>query len=152
MGSEREQLFDAPRMRALTLYQPWAWIVVHGPKRVENRRWAPWPGVIGQRIAIHAGLTYDGDGERFIRSKGIEPPAPEQLDRGAIIGTAIVTGFVRSGDLPGLSPLPADQMPWFFGPVGWLLDDAQVCTPWPCRGALGLWRVPAECPLLEAAA
>jgi hypothetical protein len=25
--------------RALSLKQPWAWAVIHGPKDIENRRW-----------------------------------------------------------------------------------------------------------------
>jgi hypothetical protein len=35
-------------MKALTLRQPWAWLVIHGPKFIENRRWQPWePGTPG---------------------------------------------------------------------------------------------------------
>ena len=32
-------------MKILTLRQPWAWMVVHGGKRIENRAWQPWEKV-----------------------------------------------------------------------------------------------------------
>lgn len=46
-------------MKALTLWQPWSWAIAHAGKRVENRTWAPPASVIGQRVAIHAGLRLD---------------------------------------------------------------------------------------------
>jgi len=94
-----------PAMRALTLRQPWAWAIVHGQKRIENRPWKPWRDIIGQRIAIHAGL---------ITSEAEAAP---------------------------------DQVRWFFGPFGWVLSDVRPCEQWPCRGARGLWQLPADCPL-----
>lgn len=38
---------------ALTLWRPWAWAIIHGPKRVENRTWKPPASFIGKRIGIH---------------------------------------------------------------------------------------------------
>ena len=48
-------------MRALTLWQPWAWLVANGHKLVENRPWAPSPTALppGHRFAIHAGKRYE---------------------------------------------------------------------------------------------
>jgi hypothetical protein len=41
-------------MRALSIRQPWAWLIVHGFKPVENRDWATdYRGP----LAIHAGKT-----------------------------------------------------------------------------------------------
>jgi len=35
--------------------------------------------------------------------------------------------------------------PWFVGPFGWVLSDVVVLpAPVPCRGAQGLWEVPAD--------
>lgn len=42
-------------MRALTLHQPWATLIVLGYKTIETRSWAPPLKAIGMRIAIHAG-------------------------------------------------------------------------------------------------
>lgn len=47
-------------MRALTIYQPWASLVIAGAKPFEFRGWSPrergpaYAGLIGQRIVIHA--------------------------------------------------------------------------------------------------
>lgn len=42
-------------MKALTVYQPWATLIMIGAKPYEFRGWKPPRSVIGQRIAIHAG-------------------------------------------------------------------------------------------------
>lgn len=47
---------------ALTILQPWACAIVHGPKRVENRTWAPPAYLVGQRIWLHAGKAFDVGG------------------------------------------------------------------------------------------
>lgn len=126
-------------MRGLTLWQPWCAIVVDGatrlphPKKIENRPWAPWKSVIGTRIALHAGLRYDREAAtkywEVVRTVGIREGV-----KGAIMGTAIVAGFVKTADDP-----------WFFGPFGWLLDDVRaLAEPIPFKGKQGLWTVPEE--------
>lgn len=40
--------------------------------------------------------------------------------------------------------LRLDDDLWWAGPVGWLLDDVVAIDPVPCRGALGLWSMPAD--------
>jgi hypothetical protein len=48
-------------MKAITIWQPYAQLIVTGRKLVENRvRPFPWRSAIGQRIAIHAGLSNRG--------------------------------------------------------------------------------------------
>ena len=42
-------------MRALTLHQPWAQLMVWGLKNIETRSWAAPRNLTGQRMAIHAG-------------------------------------------------------------------------------------------------
>ena len=41
-------------MKALTLWQPWASLVIAGAKPYEFRSWSPPRWLIGQRIVIHA--------------------------------------------------------------------------------------------------
>lgn len=134
---------------ALTLMPPWAVLVVEGPKSIENRTWKPPEWVIGKRIAIHAGKREDrvaGAGvilDNGVRA-GLWTANPDewkfQAVRGAIIGTAVVAGY-RLDD-SGLSPA---QQPWFFGPIGWLIEDRlALAEAIPCRGALGLWQVPED--------
>ncbi len=125
-------------MRALTLWRPWTDAILYGGKRVENRPWKPWQRVMGQVIAIHAGVTYDRDGAGWMQEADLyTPPAPEDSPQG-IVGLARVTGYREK--CPGLFDEPDD--PWFTGPYGWTLEDVVPLTePVPCNGALGLWMV-----------
>lgn len=134
-------------MKALTLWQPWAWTIVHGPKRVENRPWKPWPAVIGKTIAIHTSGKYHAEVEPLIRALGVTLPPREAMALGVIIGMARVVGFVHRDDPADTCGLTANQLIWFFGPYGWLLDQvAPLAVSIPCTGALGLW----ETNLLDA--
>lgn len=140
-------------MLALTLWQPWCFIVVEGIKRVENRPWAPPKAVIGQRIALHAGRTYDKAAEQAIEASplyGRRLPAEAHI-AGAIIGVARVERYVYGlgESLPGTGSAAATieewipgQSGWFFGPYGWLLSDiVKLPEPVVCNGMQKLWTV-----------
>lgn len=43
-------------MRGLTVIEPWAYAICHLDKRIENRSIRPPVHLIGERIAIHAGM------------------------------------------------------------------------------------------------
>lgn len=47
-------------MKAITIWPEWAWAICYLGKPVENRTWSPPKGMIGQRIAIHAGASIGG--------------------------------------------------------------------------------------------
>lgn len=121
-------------MLALTLYQPWAFIVVHGGKDIENRPWAPPLSWMKNKpyFAIHAGLHYDKEGAEWLRARG-SSWQPEDIIHGAILGTARIGGVVKQSDSR-----------WFIGPFGWLLEDIRPIKPLSCRGMQGLWPMPAE--------
>ena len=127
---------------ALTAWQPWASLIVHGRKAVENRSWEPGSRVRpGDLIAIHAGTRRDpreweaaariaaelGSCRRFEALDLDVYSAPY----GAIVGVATldeVRSTARGDDS------------WFFGPLGWYLRDAvPFKTPVACKGAQGLW-------------
>lgn len=122
-------------MKALTLYQPWATLIIHGPKRIENRRWTPPKDLIGKRIAIHAGKTIDGGAvirheDTLLKATG----GVFEIPTGVVLGTAIVYGYVTRSD---------DE--WFSGPIGWQLAEVRALPePIPCRGAQGLWDLPPD--------
>jgi hypothetical protein len=137
------------QMRALSLTRPWAWAILHGGKRVENRSWKPPSWVIGKIIALHAAKSYDPTAIYGIHhAMGFEPLAKacpvgeENHPHSAIVGLARVTGFV---DESNYQELPITQQAWFFGCYGWLLEDVQaLASPVPCKGALSLWKLPEE--------
>lgn len=45
----------------------------------------------------------------------------------------------------GTDPIRMEESRWYLGPVGWLLVDHRPTRQAdPCRGAQGVWRVPAD--------
>ena len=122
-------------MKALSIRQPWAWLIVNGYKDIENRTWGP---TYRGRILIHAGKarqTTDFAAQRqWIETCGIQ--IPDDLPTGAIVGEATITGVVR--DRPGDSP--PTSSPWYEGPVGIMLaDPVAYAEPIPNKGQLGLF-------------
>lgn len=80
-------------MKALVIRQPWAWAIIEGHKRVENRTWrvshrGPLVIVAGSSTASLA------RGRSFLRGLGIEPPA--ELDRSCILGVVTLADIVPS--------------------------------------------------------
>lgn len=118
---------------ALSVRQPWAWAIIHGGKDIENRGRGAWSSrMVGRRIAIHAsrGMTRDEyDSSRFIRGISGKCPAAADLVRGGIIGAVTLTAIVCEHDSP-----------WFFGPRGLVLTDAEPVDPIPATGQLGYFR------------
>ncbi|WP_373635520.1 hypothetical protein [Yoonia sp. SS1-5] len=117
---------------ALSVRQPWAWAIVAGHKKIENRSAGSIRagGMTCRRIAIHAasGLKqdeYDWGAWRLARH-GLDCPRPDQLVRGAIIGAVDVVDIVSESDSE-----------WFGGQMGLVLDHAAMCDPIPAKGALG---------------
>lgn len=135
-------------MRALSIQQPWANAITYGTKRVENRTWTAPRWIAGRTIAIHAGKKPD------ISAK---PPAGEawpmdhKMHLGAVIAVAEVSGCHHSEEcmLPASAVLPgvrAGCSPWAVrGQFHWDLADVRpLPEPVPCKGALGLWRLPED--------
>ena len=117
-------------MRALSIRQPWAWLVVNGFKDIENRTWST--GFRG-RIYVHAGQRMVADDypeqREYISRAGIV--IPFNLGRGAIVGEVTITGCVSSSDSP-----------WFCGPYGFTLEEPVAYEdPISYRGQLGFFTV-----------
>lgn len=111
---------------ALSIQQPWAWLIASGHKDVENR---PWATRIRGWVGIHAGKAFDREGYDFVRREFPQIPLPEAFDAGGIVGRVRITGCVQ--DL---------ESPWFFGPYGFVLADAELLALRVCRGELGFFR------------
>ncbi len=126
-------------MKALSIRQPWAWLIVNGHKDIENRTWST--RVRGE-ILVHAsaGMTraeYDDVEEMLWLGKGFQEadairlPEREKLKRGGIVGKVTIADCVYKS-----------ESRWFFGPQGFLLRDASVLPFVPYKGALGFFEVP----------
>ena len=136
------------RMRGLTVMQPWASAIASGKKTVENRTWGVPGYVTGKTIAIHAGRSVDWDATAAAWiAAGLVPydgsatyPWTSGLTLGAVIAVARVTGSCVPWECSG------ECSPWAVkGQDHWLLADVRpLPDPVPCRGMLGLWRLPDD--------
>lgn len=114
---------------AISLKQPWAWAMLYAGKDVENRRW---PTRFRGLVVIHASLTWDDEGEDWLRARGYQPPA--ELPRGAFVGTMRIVGCGHIDDLEWFSL-------WAFGPYCFRVEDARpLPSPIPAKGRLGIYR------------
>lgn len=114
-------------MKALSIRQPWAWLIVHGHKDVENRTWRT--DVRGD-LLIHAGKAIDTEGYDWVQRTFPEIRLPRQFDLGGIVGQAVLTDCVQSL-----------ASPWFFGPHGLVLRNAKSLPFMTVRGHLGFFPV-----------
>jgi len=120
-------------MKALSIRQPWAWLIANGYKNIENRDWRFKPKLRG-RIAIHAakGCTraeYD-DAVLFAHmiDSSIEVPPLSELERGGIVATADLNDVIdKSND------------PWFVGKLGLVLSNVEQTEFVPLKGQLGFF-------------
>lgn len=115
-------------MKALSIQQPWAWLIVNGYKDIENR---DWPTKLRGRFAVHAGKKMDTAGYEYVKREFPDVPLPTQFKTGGVIGFAEVVDCVTASDSR-----------WFSGVYGFALRNAAPCTPFPLRGQLGFFDVP----------
>lgn len=121
-------------MKALTIQQPWASLIVYGPKRVENRTWSThYRGP----ILIHVGKKRDE--EAWYGLSGY------QLDN----SVSYLSGIIGVANLIGVLNLEAYRAyafdPFACGPKCWILSDVRpLSEPIPMGGQLGLFNVPKE--------
>lgn len=120
-------------MKALSINQPWAWLIVNGYKSIENRDWdTKYRG----EFLIHAGKKIDRDAYDFLLGRNIQVPSPDELPTGGIVGKSNIINTVHIRD----HHLLADKdKPWFFGDYGFILDGSEPCELITCKGALGFF-------------
>jgi len=119
----------------LSIRQPWAWLIVHRHKTIENRSWHT---NRRGRILIHAGKAIDREATAFLRA-GRHPVtgrhwdvvAPDRFEVGGIVGEAAIVACLRQSDSE-----------WFVGPFGIELAGARPLPFVACRGMLGFFRLP----------
>jgi hypothetical protein len=126
-------------VRALTITQPWAWLIIHGGKTVENRGWTTrYRG----RLLIHASarVTLEGiyEARLFVqREIGIDaarrvPQMPGGLELGGIIGAVTLVDV--------LPPTPKPSNAWHMpGQFGFVLADPEPLPFYRATGQLSFW-------------
>jgi hypothetical protein len=125
---------------ALSIRQPWAWLIVNGWKDIENRSWRT---QFRGPVLIHASKAAMNEddwsdlraGRSLVDGLPIAhdfvPPGENwnDLGWGGIVGQAEVVDCVST-----------HPSRWFVGPFGFVLTNARPLTLRPCPGRLGFFR------------
>lgn len=127
-------------MLALSIRQPWAWLIVHAGKDIENR---DWPTRVRGRILVHAskGMTHEewSSAWTFAHGSGASSKAMkaglmrQNVERGGFIGTVEIADCVQSS-----------ESRWFMGTYGFVLRNPQPMPFVPWKGQLGFFDVTDE--------
>ncbi|MEW5422678.1 ASCH domain-containing protein [Amorphus sp. 3PC139-8] len=119
----------------LSAWQPWAWLIVQGFKPIENRSWRTWRR---GRVLIHASKKVDRAAMAAVQAdrhpvtgKPMAFGAPAVFETGGIVGEAAIVNCVSESDSD-----------WFVGPYGFVLRSPRPLPFTPCRGALGIFKLP----------
>lgn len=120
----------------LSIRQPWAELILHHGKDIENRDWRT--NVRG-KILIHASNRKNKKeiNEALLWCKSIsarlnQPLIVDYLSFGCIVGQVDLVDCVENS-----------SSPWFLGRYGFVLrDPVAYAKPIPYRGQLGFFNVP----------
>lgn len=149
-------------MKAITIWQPWASLIMAGFKPYEFRGWPAPKSLVGQRIVIHAGsrrpvvreidtlIAELDEGEQITLKGGDFLRAwlekirhePDRLPRAAGLGTALLNAPRLASEIwPEAFRNDSDRIEhsnW-----AWPLTDVQHFTPIvPTPGRQGFWQWP----------
>jgi hypothetical protein len=124
---------------ALSILQPWAWLICNGWKTIENREWShPHRGP----FLIHTGKGFDKEAHaEFMNDPEWRRRMPKigDFDRGGIVGMATMTACVDWS-----------TNEWFYGPYGFELKDTQPLPFMALRGAPKFFSVAAQLEAMKA--
>ena len=125
-------------MYALTIRQPWAWAIMAGIKRVENRTWRT---THRGPLVIHAGKhrprPRKRDWDRL--PDGTPLPPVDDLAFGAVLGVVDLVDVVLADDpaVDGDPFVDPDPTGWC-----WILANPQpLPAPVPCSDSRMLWSI-----------
>lgn len=130
-------------MKALSIQQPYSWLITNGFKDIENRDWmTDYRGL----ILIHAGKKLDTGILKTMTLRWQQQALPDHwepawgllpendgFELGGIVGYATLQKVVTN-----------HTSPWFVGKYGFVLTQRHAVPFMPLRGQLGLFDVPKE--------
>lgn len=119
-------------MKALSIKQPWAWLIIHGGKDIENRTWHT---KHRGRFLVHAskGMTRaEYNAASWVAGPlGVTLPRFEDLLRGGIVGSVELVDSVDTS-----------ESPWYMGEKGFVLRDPSPLPFHSHKGQLQFFEVP----------
>lgn len=136
-------------MKVISIWQPFASLLVQGYKTFETRTWSAPQSVIGQRIGIAATKTIvagqrahmaDPEFQQFYER--LDMPEFEDLPRGYLLGTAVLDSveLMTEEFLEDVSQEEQSYGWWELGYYAWrMVDPLQLTHPIPIRGMQGIY-------------
>jgi hypothetical protein len=129
-------------MKAISVWNPWAWALVAGHKTVENRDWKLPRAFIGERVLVHCGKRKPilGDVDMvadWARMNGHTMPEWARRAVGGLVGS-----LVFEADLTVVEVSRGPE--WAFGERCWAVrpgSPVMFRAAIPCKGALGFFGV-----------
>ena len=112
---------------ALSIQQPWAWLIVNGYKDIENRSWST---KYRGELYVHAGKKIDKESIDWVNFMFPRIELPSSFDTGGIDGKTTVVDCVTKSNSP-----------FFFGKYGFVLMGSQPVEFIKVSGKLGLFKV-----------
>lgn len=136
-------------MKAITIIQPWCWLLAAGVKQYETRSWQT-----NQRglFVLHASKRTRASDEAFedlfyehedlFTAQGVN--GPDDLAYGSAIGTALLAQCHRTDDqVWRVTDIERDLGDWSPGRFAWEFSRAYLLPePIPYRGQQGIWAFP----------
>jgi len=136
-------------MKVISIWQPWASLIVHGFKSIETRSWAAPKSLLKDTIGIAATkqirpeqriAAQDPEFVRFYQETGLPPL--EELPHGAILGTAVLNScdVITEDDMEDITE-EEQAFGWYSpGRYAWRLRYPKAfAAPYVARGAQGVW-------------
>ncbi len=136
-------------MKALSVWQPWASLIVSGKKKIETRPWPAPYSIRGQRIAIVSTKVIRADQRKASEEPSFQAhyadaglPPLNELPMGCVLGTVVVE-TCREIDSELMEELDENEeaFGWYRpGRFAWLLREPELFDrPVPARGGQGAW-------------
>jgi len=136
------------KLKAISLWQPWACLVAFGAKGYETRSWPAPESLIGQRIAIHAAKRWTPALRRLSQTplfaKYLDEAVHGPMVFGGIVAVATLIECVRVEHVIDYIAGTAEEVfgDYSHGRWAWSLSCVESFGPYlPCVGRQGIFTV-----------
>jgi len=141
MSSGSRLALPTGTIKALSLKQPYAWLIANGYLLVDDRSWGT---QYRGPVLIHASLgVYAEYYDYLCTNTDIPLPSKDKLERGGVVGIANLVLCCQPDNLP--ASVSREQRAHFSGVhqqyFGFLFEQATPIRLLPCRGKLGLFDI-----------
>jgi len=125
--------------RALSIRQPWCWLIMQGLKDIEIRSWTtPFRGF----FAIHASKIFDEEAFSYL-NEILSIPEMEEYPMGVIVGYAYLFDVKEFKDKDAFVLFKDRHLNnpdwWEPSKVGFVLQEITSLPPFVSKGKLGLY-------------